>query len=55
MLQSSATKTPICAVDTATIRLVIVSTKDRGGISVEQSLAIWQLYLNKLGPNSKFL
>ena len=34
---------------------IIVSTKDRGGVSVEQSLAIWQLYLNKLGPKAKLV
>jgi hypothetical protein len=34
---------------------IIVSTKDRGGVSVEQSLAIWQLYLNKLGPKAKLI
>ena len=34
---------------------IVVSTKDRGGVSVEQSLAIWQLYLNKLGPKAKLV
>ncbi len=34
---------------------IIVSTKDRGGVNAEQSLAIWQLYLNKLGPKAKLV
>jgi hypothetical protein len=34
---------------------IIVSTKDRGGVSLKQSLAIWQLYINKLGPKVKLV
>jgi len=34
---------------------IIVSTKDRGGVNAEQSLNIWELYLNKLGPKAKLV
>lgn len=34
---------------------IIVSTKERGGVNLEQSLTIWNLYLNKLGPKVKLV
>ena len=35
--------------------VVAVSSKERGGISVEQSLKVWELYTNILGPKVKVI
>lgn len=33
--------------------VIAVSSKERGGVSAEQSLKIWELYINLLGPKVK--
>jgi ribosomal protein S17E len=35
--------------------VVVVSSKERGGVSLEQSLNIWELYTNILGPKVKVI
>ena len=35
--------------------VVAVSPKDRGGVSLEQSLKVWELYTNLLGPKVKVI
>jgi len=35
--------------------VVAVSSKERGGVSVEQSLKVWELYTNILGPKVKVI